>query len=110
MANTITISVSPQDLAFLKENPSISPSKLFRSAIRLEKVKNEFVDIYDISDYCLSLRERGETFLILSKEIQRGNERIESLQDVLAQKELNERRIREVKQTDHGLVATNPTA
>ena len=109
MANTITISVSPQDLAFLKENPSVSPSKLFRSAIKLEKSKNEFVDIYDIWDYCLSLRERGEKFIILSKEIQRGNERIESLQDVLAQKELAERRLRTPEQTNNGFIQSTPT-
>ena len=110
MANTITLSISKQDQAFLEENPTISPTKLFRSAIRLERCREEFMDIYDIWDYVLKLREHSDKFFKLQLEIQRRNERIESLQDVLAQKELNERRIREVKQTDHGLVATNPTA
>lgn len=110
MSNTITISVSSQDIAFLKENPQISPSKLFRSACKLEKARDEFLNIYDIWDFCLILRENQDKFLNLSQEIKRRNERIDSLQDVLAQKELNERRLRETKQTDYGFISPEPTA
>ena len=106
MANTITISITSQDLAFLNENPSLSPSKLFRSAMKLERSKEEFMDIYDIWDYCLKIREQGEKFIMLQKEIQRRNERIDSLQDVLAQKELTERRLRKTDETDNRLIGT----
>jgi len=109
MANTITLSVSPQDVAELKANPHISPSKLFRSAMRLHRAMEEFMDIYDIWDFCLKLRENGDKFLTLSKEIQRRQERIDSLQDVLAQKEFTDRRLRKANETDNGLNgATQP--
>lgn len=101
MANTITISVSNQDKAFLEENPTLSPSKLFRSAVRLQRNREEFMDIYDIFDFCLKLREISEKISFLQKEIQRRNERIESLQDVLAQKEIGERRVRKAEQGDN---------
>lgn len=101
MANTITISVSSQDLAELQANPAISPSKLFRSAMKLERARMEFEDIFDIWDFVLKLREHGDKFLTLGKEIQRRQERIDSLQDVLAQKELTERRLRAPQQTDY---------
>ena len=106
MANTITISVSSQDLSELQANPSISPSKLFRSAMKLQRSIMEFEDIYDIWDFCLKLRESGDKFLILGKEIQRRQERIDSLQDVLAQKELTERRLRKIDEADNRLIST----
>jgi len=108
MANTITLSISPQDAAFLNENPSISPTKLFRSAIRLERCREEFMDIYDIWDYVLKLREHSDKFFKLQLEIQRRNERIESLQDVLAQKEITDRRIRKIEQPINGSFPTIP--
>lgn len=108
MANTITISVSPQDIAFLQENPTLSPSKLFRSAVRLQRNREEFDDIYDIFDFCLKLREIQEKISFLQKEIQRRNERIESLQDVLAQKEIGERRVRATEQKNIGLACGTP--
>jgi len=101
MANTLTISVNPADMAFLSENPTVSASKLFRSAVRLARNREEFLDIYDIFDYCLSLRERQDKIQHLQKEIQRRNERIESLQDVLAQKEIGERRIRQSAESNN---------
>lgn len=110
MANTITISVSSADLAYIEENSSISPSKLFRSAVQLHRHREEFIQIYDIWDFCLVLREQQEKFIFLQKEIQRRNERIESMQDVLAQKEINERRIRVAKQETDGITPTFPTA
>ena len=109
MSNTITLSISAQDLAFLKENPTLSPTKLFRSAMILEKHKEEFMDIYDIVDYKLKLQTIMDKISTLQTEIQRRNERIDSLQDVLAQKELAERRIRKSIEENNGLIATNPT-
>jgi hypothetical protein len=106
MANTITISVTSQDLAELQANPSISPSKLFRSAMRLERAMQEFSDIYDIWDFCLHLRGTQDKFITLGKEIQRRQERIDSLQDVLAQKELTERRLRKADEANNGIVGT----
>lgn len=94
MANTITISISNQDKQDLQQFSSISPSRLFRSAMMLERHKEEFMNINDIFDYRLALLEIMEKVQSLHKEIQRRNERIDSLQDVLAQKELNERRTR----------------
>lgn len=106
MANTITISLSPQDLQFLEANPQISPSKLFRSACRLQRSIDEFMDIYDIFDFALRLRENSDKFLNLGKEIQRRQERIDSLQDVLAQKELTERRLRKADEANNGIIGT----
>jgi len=106
MANTITISVSSQDLAELNANPAISPSKLFRSAMKLERARDEFIEIYDIFDFVLKLREQGDRFVTLGKEIQRRQERIDSLQDVLAQKELTERRLRKIDEANHGVIGT----
>ena len=93
MANTITISISDQDLASLKEDSSLSPSKLFRSAMKLHRSMTEFLDIYDIIDYKLILSDREFKILQFQKEIERRQERIDSLADVLAQKELALRRI-----------------
>lgn len=104
MANTLTISISPQDAEYLDQNPGVSPTKLFRSAMRLEKGKEQFMDIYDIYDYNLILREHAAKFLQLQQEIQRRQERIESLQDVLAQKELTERRLRKTSEANNGLI------
>jgi len=108
MANTITLSISNQDKSDLERDKSISPSKLFRSAMVLYRSREEFLDIYDILDYKLTLRELQDKISYLGKEIQRRNERIDSLQDVLAQKELGERRLREVVKNDNGLIAANP--
>lgn len=108
MANTITISVSSQDLAELKANPALSPSKLFRSAMKLHRQMPEFLEIYDIADFAPHIRIMQDRFQILGKEIQRRNERIDSLQDVLAQKELTERRLRTPEQTDYRPI--EPTA
>jgi hypothetical protein len=101
MANTITISVTPQDLQDLEKNPSWSATKIFRSAMRLQRCREEFLDIYDIYDYLLEVRKREDVIAFLQKEIQRRNERIDSMQDVLAQKELSERRLRKVEQTNN---------
>lgn len=110
MANTITISVSSQDLAELQANPSISPSKLFRSAMKLHRAMPEFLEIYDIWDFVLVLRSAQDKFQTFGKEIQRRQERIDSLQDVLAQKELAERRLRAPQQTDYRPVEPSPAA
>lgn len=110
MGNTITLSVSPADLAYLEENPTLSPTKIFRSAIRLDKSRSEFyfLDLFDIYDYAISLREMMEKITILQKEIERRVERIESLQDVLAQKELAERRLYKANKTDNGFTQPVP--
>lgn len=94
MSHTLTISVTPQDLAEFKNNRALSPSKIFRSAMILMRHRNEFFNINDIVDYRLVLLEQQEKIQTLQKEIVLRNERIDSLQDVLAQKELTDRRIR----------------
>lgn len=109
MANTLTISISNLDKQFLEENKDISPTNLFRQAITLERHRAEFFDVHAIFDYLLALRDRQEKITHLQKEIVRRNERIESLQDVLAQKEYAERRIRKSIQEDHGFVAALAT-
>lgn len=76
--------------------------------MKLERAREEFMEIYDIWDFCLRMREQGDRFIILGKEIQRRQERIDSLQDVLAQKELSERRLRKIEQAEHGLSPATP--
>ena len=110
MANTITISVSSQDLAELNANPGLSPSKLFRSAMKLHRAMPEFLEVYDISDFVPHIRLMQDRFQILGKEIQRRQERIDSLQDVLAQKELAERRLRAPEQTNYRPVEPTSTS
>jgi Na+/phosphate symporter len=94
MTETITLSLSNQDKMELEQNPFISPSKLFRSAMVLERAKSEFMDINDIVDYKLKIKDLMDKISFMSREIERRNERIDSLQDVLAQREIQERRVR----------------
>jgi hypothetical protein len=100
MATTLTISITPQDSYELKNNPALSPSKIFRSAMKLHRSMEEFIDLFDIFDFKLALLDKQEKIARMSKEIERRNERIESLTDVLAQKELAERRLRKVVEGD----------
>jgi len=93
MGNIISLSISNEDKHFLKENKQISPSKLFRDALKLERFRREFLDIYSITDFHDKVLRFQERFLFLGKEIRTREERIESLQDVLAKKELAQRRV-----------------
>lgn len=102
MATTLTISVTSQDLAELKGNPALSPSKIFRSAMRLVRSMEEFLDIYDILDFKHQLIDKQEKITRMAREIERRNERIESLTDVLAQKELRDRRLRKTFESNSG--------
>jgi len=106
MANTITISVTSQDLFDLNENFDWSATKIFRSAMKLQRSRQEFLDIFDIWDFKLKILEMENKILMFQKEIERRQERIDSLQDVLAQKELTERRLRKTEQTDNGSTPT----
>ncbi len=93
MGNIISLSITNEDKAFLKANPQISPSKLFRNALRVERRRGEFIEIDSILDYPNKILKFQERVAFLGKEILIREERIESLQNVLAQKELSERRI-----------------
>lgn len=94
MGNIISLSISPQDKAFLAENKEVSPSKLFRQAITLYKRMPEFINMHTLVDFYSEVLRMQEHISFLGKEILRREERIESLQDVLANKEVAERRIR----------------
>lgn len=106
MTETITLSINPQDAHDLNEHPDWSASKIFRSAMKLQRSREEFMDIYDICDFKLKISDLQEKIMTLQKEIVRRNERIDSLQDVLAQKELAIGRLRKADQTDNGIIGT----
>lgn len=93
---TITVSLSMQDAYDLEkgELQNVSPTAIFRSALGLYRSMGEFMDIYDILDYRRALRSQQDKIMMFQKEIERRQEIIDSLRDVLAQKELNERRVR----------------
>lgn len=97
---TLTIGLSAQDAQDLEHDNDlklVSPTKLFRSALALERSKTEFLDVYDILDYRKALRDAQEKFIYLQKEISRRQEIIDSLRDVLANKEIAERRVRKAE-------------
>lgn len=100
MATTLTISVSSQDLKDLSENPSWSPSKIFRSAMKLQR-KLEAFDCYCLEDYLIKILEMRDKFPILQNEILKREEKIDSLKNVLEEKIVAERRLREAKQSDN---------
>lgn len=105
MASTLTISLSHQDGYDLEkgELKDVSPSKLFRSALMLHRSMGEFLDVYDIIDYRRLARDARDKFISLQKEIARRQEIIDSLRDVLAEKELRERRISTNNEQNNGL-------
>lgn len=92
MANIISLSVTDRNKAYCKEK-HISKSAIFAQALELHRRMMEFsnlfniIDFYDVYNIVVGKIER------LQKEIQRRNETIEALQDVLAKKEIDERRI-----------------
>ena len=92
MANTLTLSVSEEHKHYLKEN-QIKKSELFHDAIRLHRKMKEFLDVQRVFDYYGKIKELHEKIIFFQKEIVRRNETIEALQDVLAQKEINERKV-----------------
>lgn len=98
MGNIISLSISHQDKAFLAENKQVSPSKLFRDACKLYRRLPEFFDMYEIGAFYERILNLQNHVSFLGKEILRREERIESLQDVLAQKEIAERRVRDITQ------------
>lgn len=100
MANTLTISVTTQDLQDLQQNPSWSASKIFRSAMKLQR-KLEAFDVYSLEEYLMKILEMREKFVFLQNEILKREEKIDSLKNVLEEKIVAERRLRETKQVDH---------
>jgi len=88
-----TISVSEEDAKFLKEN-RVKPSKLFREAVVLSRmIIQEEGDSFppeQVTIFKDAVQRKIHIIGVLQKEIERRNERIESLQDVLAKKELGE--------------------
>ena len=92
MANIISLSISDRNKHYCKEK-HIKKSNLFAEALELHRRIIEFGDVYNIIEFYDLYLQRIKNIERLQKEIQRRNETIEALQDVLAQKEVNQRRI-----------------
>jgi len=92
MANIISISVSPENLEYLKKN-KVKKSELFSDAIVMHRGLEDFLDLHRIFDWASSHHDLLRKIGVLQKEIVRRNETIEALQDVLAKKEVEQRRI-----------------
>jgi len=109
MANTLTISVSRQDLAWLEEkdefnkpkNP-VSPSVLFRSALRLHRRMDSFSEIYSLDDYIETILRLQNRLMFMQTEILKREEKIDSLKNVLEEKIFAERRLRDPTKGDSG--------
>lgn len=90
MANTLTISISDKQKAYLKEY-HVKKSDLFQGAIKLHMLKDSFSRVIkgigEYHDFVIHLLENIQN---LQREIERRNERIASLQDVLAKKEMEQ--------------------
>lgn len=102
MANTLTISVSSQDLADLQANPSWSASKIFRSAMKLQRKMDSFIEIYSLEDYIETILRMQSNNVRMQAEILKREEKIDSLKNVLEEKIVAERRLRKVEQGDSG--------
>lgn len=102
MANTLTISISAQDLKELQENASWSPSKIFRSAMNLQRRMDSFMEIYCLEDYIETILRMQSANVRFQHEILKREEKIESLKNVLEEKIVAERGLRKVKQGDFG--------
>ena len=92
MANIISLSINDRTKAYLKEK-NVRKSSLFQQAVMLYQRMNEFSNLYEIIGFYDEYNEVIRKIQVLQKEIVRRNETIEALQDVLAQKEVNERRV-----------------
>lgn len=102
MANTLTISVSPQDLKDLQENPSWSASKIFRSAMKLQRKMDSFIEIYSLEDYIETILRMQANMVRMQAEILKREEKIDSLKNVLEEKIVGERRLRTPKESNSG--------
>lgn len=102
MANTLTISVSPQDLKDIEQNPSWSPSKIFRSAMRLQRRMDSFIEIYSLEDYIETILRLQSKMVLMQAEILKREEKIDSLKNVLEEKIIGERRLRTPKESNFG--------
>lgn len=100
MANTLTISVTTQDLQDLKENPSWSASKIFRSAMKLQRKMEGFIDVYQLEDYLATILHLQSKLGFMQGEILKREEKIDSLKNVLEEKIVAERRLRKIEQGD----------
>lgn len=92
MGNIISISITDRNKAYCKEK-KVPKSKLFGEAIELHRRMLEFSNLYNIVEYYDLYNEMIRKINVLQKEIERRSSTIEALQDVLARKEINERRI-----------------
>lgn len=101
MANTLTISISPQDLHDLKQNPAWSASKIFRSAMKLQR-KLEAFDLYTLEEYASKILEMQDKFPVLQKEILKREDKIESLKNVLEEEIAAKRRLRKTVESNSG--------
>lgn len=102
MANTLTISISERDLQDLKENPSWSPSRIFRSAMNLQRKMDSFMEIFCLEDYLEMILRMQSNFARMQEEIIKREDKIDSLKNVLEEKIVTERRLRKAEQSDIG--------
>lgn len=102
MANTLTISVSPQDLADINANPAWSPSKIFRSAMKLQRRMDSFIEIYCLEDFIETILRMQTKMAVMQGEILKREEKIDSLKNVLEEKIVGERRLRKAEKGDSG--------
>jgi len=107
MANTLTISVTTQDSHDIKENPAWSPSKIFRSAMKLHR-KLEAFDLYSLEEYPQKILDLQSKFAFLQNEILKREEKIDSLKNVLEENILAQRRVRKDKQGARGAPFETP--
>ena len=92
MGNIISISISDRNRDYCKDK-NIKKSKAFAECLELHRRLIEFPDFFNIIDFYDMHLERIKKIERLQKEIERRNETISALQDVLAQKEANQRRV-----------------
>lgn len=92
MGNIISLSVTDRNVHYCKEK-NIKKSKLWGEALELHRRMIEFSDVYNIIEFYDLYLDKIKKIERFQKEIVRRNETIEALQDVLANKEVNERRI-----------------
>ena len=92
MATIISISTTEQNKLYCKEK-NISKSKLFADALFLHQKMFEFSHLDRIPQYYSTQEDLIRKIGVLQKEIVRRNETIEALQDVLANKEIEQRRV-----------------
>lgn len=91
MANIISLSISDRNKQYCIDK-HVKKSALFAESLELHRRMFEFSNLYNIIEYYDLYNDMIRKINVLQKEIVRRSETIEALQDVLVQKEINERR------------------